>query len=70
MTPEITPSRIRLALKQHAGAPAQPTVKVGDRVAAGDCVADVAGDALGARIHSSITGTVQQIDPEIVIEAR
>jgi Na+-translocating ferredoxin:NAD+ oxidoreductase RnfC subunit len=67
--PDVCPPRIRLGLKQHAGAPAQPTVAVGDRVTAGDCVADVTGDALGARIHTSISGTVRQVDPEIVIEA-
>ena len=67
--PDARPAKIRLSLKQHAGAPAQPTVAVGDRVTAGDCVADVAGDALGARIHTSISGTVRQVDPEIVIEA-
>ena len=67
--PDVRPARIRLNLKQHAGAPAQPTVAGGDHVTVGDCVADMAGDALGARIHTSITGTVLQVDPEIVIEA-
>ena len=67
VTPDVTPSQIRLALKQHAGAPAQPTVAVGDRVTAGDCVADVTGDALGARIHTSISGIVRQVEPEIVV---
>lgn len=67
--PNVHPAKIRLGLKQHAGAPAQPTVAVGDRVTKGDSVANVTGDALGAQIHTSISGTVQQIDPEIVIEA-
>jgi Na+-translocating ferredoxin:NAD+ oxidoreductase RnfC subunit len=65
----LTPSRVRIPLKQHAGAPAQPSVLVGDRVEAGQVVADVSEGDLGAAIHASIAGTVCQIDPEIVIEA-
>ncbi len=66
---DVAPLRVQLALKQHAGAPARAAVAVGDRVRAGDCVADVPTDALGARIHASIGGRVRQIDPLIVIEA-
>ena len=65
----VTPARIRLPLKQHAGAPAQPVVNIGDRVSPGDLVADIPPDALGARIHTSIAGTVQAVDPDIVINA-
>lgn len=64
-----TPSRIRLLLDQHVGVPAKPLVSVGQSVLAGDPVADVGEGELGARIHSSIEGTVRCIDPDVVIEA-
>ena len=66
---DLTPSRVRLPLNQHAGAPAQPSVQIGDRVTAGDPVADIPENVLGAAIHASISGTVREIAPDIVIEA-
>ena len=58
-----------LPLKQHAGAPAVPVVKVGARVSEGDVVAAPAPNALGARLHASIAGVVRSADDAIVIEA-
>jgi Na+-translocating ferredoxin:NAD+ oxidoreductase RnfC subunit len=63
------PGRVLLPLKQHAGAPAIPAVKVGARVREGDLIAAPAPGALGARLHASITGTVRAVDEAIVIEA-
>ena len=51
----------------HIGAPAQPVVVVGDRVCAGDLIAQPKEGALGARIHASISGRVQQVGTRIVI---
>ena len=65
----VQPARVRLPLKQHVGAPAQPVVQAGDRVEAGDLVAEIPEGELGARIHASISGTIQALDPEIVIQA-
>jgi Na+-translocating ferredoxin:NAD+ oxidoreductase RnfC subunit len=65
----ITPRRVVLPLKQHAGAPAVPAVRPGDRVAPGDLVAAPPPRALGARIHSSIAGVVRSVDAAVVIEA-
>ena len=56
------PWEVRLNLKQHVGAPAVPTVRVGDRVAAGDPVAEIPEGALGARVHASMAGVVRSID--------
>jgi Na+-translocating ferredoxin:NAD+ oxidoreductase RnfC subunit len=61
--------RVVLPLKQHAGFPAVPAVTVGARVSEGDLVAAPAPNALGARLHASIAGTVRAIDEAIVIEA-
>lgn len=65
----IAPAEIHLPLKQHLGAPATPRVAVGDRVQAGQMVADVNPDQLGAPIHTSIAGTVQSVDPHIIVSA-
>ena len=58
---KIRPKRVNLPLKQHAGAPAIATVKVGDKVKEGDLIAKPAEGAMGARIHASISGVVRAI---------
>jgi len=63
------PKRVVLPLKQHAGASAVPVVKPGDRVREGDLIAAPAPNALGARIHASINGTVRAANGAITIEA-
>jgi Na+-translocating ferredoxin:NAD+ oxidoreductase RnfC subunit len=55
------PTRVTLPLRQHVGAPALPCVAVGDTVAAGQLVAEIAPNALGARIHASIGGRVETV---------
>jgi uncharacterized Zn-binding protein involved in type VI secretion len=66
---EIHPQRVVIPLKQHTGAPAIATVKVGDRVREGDLLAKPAEGALGARIHSSIDGVVRAVNGSVTIEA-
>jgi len=66
---EMQPARVRLPLQQHIGAPASPVVQAGDRVAAGDVVAEIPDGQLGARIHASIAGAATAVNEEIVIEA-
>jgi Na+-translocating ferredoxin:NAD+ oxidoreductase RnfC subunit len=65
----LAPARVVLPLKQHAGPPARPVVTRGARVAEGDLVAAPATDALGARLHASISGVVREAGDAIVIEA-
>jgi Na+-translocating ferredoxin:NAD+ oxidoreductase RnfC subunit len=55
-------------LLQHLGTPAKALVSIGQRVKAGEVVADIPEGILGARIHASIDGQVKTIDGEIVIE--
>ncbi|MBQ1176393.1 MAG: electron transport complex subunit RsxC [Paludibacteraceae bacterium] len=47
-------------LEQHIGAPAKPIVAVGDKVLAGQMIAE-AGGFVSAPVHSSVSGTVQKI---------
>ncbi|MBQ7588399.1 MAG: electron transport complex subunit RsxC [Lachnospiraceae bacterium] len=48
-------------LSQHIGAPAKPVVKKGDRVLAGQLIAE-AGGFVSANIYSSVSGTVKSIE--------
>jgi len=54
------PDMIVLPLKQHAGAPARPLVKKGDRVQRGDRVGEAQG-FISSPIHASAAGTVRDI---------
>lgn len=66
---EFLPGRVRLALQQHAGVPAQAVVKVDERVEEGQLVAQVPEGQLGAPLHASIGGRVRAVAPFIEIEA-
>jgi Na+-translocating ferredoxin:NAD+ oxidoreductase RnfC subunit len=66
---KFTPRQVNILLKQHAGAPAVPQVKSGDRVRQGDRVAIPELGKLGAPVHASIDGRVTIRQDSIVIEA-
>ena len=51
-------------LSQHIGAPAKPVVKKGDRVLAGQLIAE-AGGFVSANIHTSVSGTVKCIEQRL-----
>ncbi|AFM25571.1 electron transport complex subunit RsxC [Desulfomonile tiedjei] len=55
------PAQVVLPLSMHFGAPAKPVVKKKQEVAEGEVIATVE-KALGATIHSSVTGTVRAIE--------
>jgi len=55
------PSVIVLPLSMHVGAPAIPSVQVGDKVKTGQVVAEASG-AFSANIHASISGEVTAIE--------
>jgi electron transport complex protein RnfC len=50
-----------IPVSQHIGAPAVPTVAVGDKVKAGQLIAQSAG-FVSANVHSGVSGTVAAID--------
>lgn len=51
-------------LSQHIGAPAKPLVAKGDRVLAGQMIAE-AGGFVSAPVHASVSGTVKGIEPRL-----
>lgn len=59
-------STVCLPLRQHVGVAAQPVVKPGDRVKAGDLIAQIPQGKLSANIHASIAGTIGTITEEVI----
>lgn len=59
-------SEVQILLSQHIGAPAQPVVKVGDTVTAGQLIGVPAKGKLGAAIHTSVSGTVSEISSQAI----
>lgn len=53
-------------LSQHIGAPAVPVVKKGDRVLAGQKIAEASG-FVSAPIYATVSGTVKAIEPRRVV---
>ena len=64
---KLAPSNVYIELKQHVGAPAVATVKVGDKVKIGDVVAQTPADALGTTMHASINGKVVEVNNRFII---
>ena len=58
---KLTAQQIHLPLKQGAGTPCLPVVKIGDTVKAGQAIAEPAPKALGAIIHSPFAATVSAL---------
>lgn len=62
------PRSVRIPLKMHIGAPAEPVVKIGDEVYISDVIATVKASDLGVPIHASINGKVTAIDTAITLQ--
>lgn len=56
------PQKVFVSMAQHLGAPATPIVNVGDKVLAGQVIAEPAG-FISAFVHSPVSGTVKSIGP-------
>jgi len=55
------PTQVVLPLDQHAGSPAVPRVKAGDRVVRGQLIAAADGD-ISSALHASVAGKVRAIE--------
>ena len=58
------PETVVIPLSQHAGAPAEPIVQVGDTVQVGQKIGESAG-FISCTIHSSVSGTVVAVEPRL-----
>lgn len=56
------PQTVYISMAQHLGTPAKPIVAVGDKVKAGQPIAEPGG-FISAWVHSSVSGTVKSIAP-------
>ncbi|MCI8647243.1 MAG: electron transport complex protein RnfC [Firmicutes bacterium] len=63
---ELVPQTIRIATRQHVGAPAAPVVSPGQQVQAGQMIGRIPDDSLGAAIHASISGTVSEVTADYI----
>ena len=60
--PMTTPKEVLLPMNMHSGAPAVPTVSVGDHVYVGQLIAQEDGN-ISAPVHATVSGTVVEIAP-------
>lgn len=56
------PQTVYISMAQHLGAPAKPVVSPGDKVKAGQVIAEPGG-FISAYVHSSVSGTVKSVAP-------
>lgn len=63
---EVKPEIVKISLRQHVGAPAEPIISKGDNVTAGQMIGKIPEGALGAPIHASITGKIEEIDNSFI----
>lgn len=63
------PQRVSIPLKQHIGQAAAPVVKEGQWVEKGTLIGSISEGAMGAQVHASISGRVEDVNGEIVIVA-
>lgn len=57
----LEPARLVLPLKQSAGVACEPTVRVNERVRAGQLLGEPPANALGARLHAPVDGVVRAV---------
>ena len=56
------PETVVIPVSMHAGAPAEPVVKEGDRVKVGQIIAK-ASAFISSNVHSSVSGVVEAVEP-------
>ena len=59
---EVKVNAVNIPLKQHIGIPATPIVRAGQAVKKGDLIGDMEPGKVGAKVHSSISGTVLEVN--------
>ena len=64
---QFHPAHVALSLKDHVGAPATPLVSTGEHIVAGQLIAAVQEGNLGANVHASLTGVVEEVNQTHII---
>ena len=64
----LVPDVVHIQLCQHIGVPAKTVVSPGNTVKTGDLIGEIPPDSLGARVHASIDGRVEDVtDKQVTI---
>ena len=63
---ELDISEVKIATRQHVGAPAKPIVSLGDNVVKRQLIGTIQENSLGANIHSSINGVVVDVNDSYI----
>lgn len=64
---DFKPEFVEIALQQHIGAPALPTVQIGDNVKEGQLIGQIPEGGLGATVHASFNGTITKITKDSIV---
>lgn len=67
---QIKPELVRIATRQHVGAPAVTVVSAYDHVQVGQVIGKIPEGSLGATIHASISGTVVECGNDFIVIRR
>ena len=67
---EAVPESVHISLNSHIGAPAEPIVKVGEKISFGQCIAQPPEGKLGVLYHATIGGTIEYIGENFIVIAR
>jgi Na+-translocating ferredoxin:NAD+ oxidoreductase RnfC subunit len=63
---EYAPREVLIPLKQHTGVSSRPVVKTGEAVVRGALIASIPDGKLGANLHASVDGTVQEVTEKYI----
>ncbi len=63
---EVKPSKLKIMLSQHIGAPCEAVVKKGDKIVAGQVIGKTADDKLGVNIHVPYDCLVTEVNDKFV----
>ena len=64
---EYKPEFLSVQTSQHIGAPALPTVAIGDEVTRGQLIGVIPEGSLGATIHASLDGKVIDVQKNAIV---
>ncbi|MCT4509098.1 MAG: SLBB domain-containing protein [Tepidibacter sp.] len=59
--------RVVMDLSQHIGVKVEPVVKIGDQVHKGQLIGDILENKLGAKLHASIDGFIEDINEKSIV---
>ncbi len=65
-TKRLKVNSVKIPLKQHIGEICKPEVKEGEKISCGDLIASIPNGKLGANVHASISGKVENVTNDYI----